>query len=116
MSHFILPDRALLIRPTWVERILHDNKRWEMRSRATHIRGRIALASSGTGTLVGECRLVDCILPTHEELVANHRLHQVDDLSILSKWRYAWVLDDIIHYEQPLTYTHPQGAVIWVNL
>tara|TARA_R110002096_G_scaffold92501_3_gene209109 strand:+ start:458 stop:682 length:225 start_codon:yes stop_codon:yes gene_type:complete len=42
--------------------------------------------------------------------------HQVKDLSLLKKWRYAWRLCNVKKYNKPIPYNHPKGAVIWVNL
>ncbi|GAF99913.1 unnamed protein product, partial [marine sediment metagenome] len=29
---------------------------------------------------------------------------------------YAWVLEKAKRYDEPIPYTHPLGAVIWVKL
>lgn len=87
-----------------------------MRSTNTRIRGKIKLIEAGSAHVVGECRLVDAF-PVSPEL-ARERIdvHQVEDLSLLKKWRYAWQLDDVKPYASPEPYRHPQGAVIWVSL
>ena len=34
----------------------------------------------------------------------------------VDKWRYAWELSNVRQLKRPVPYSHPQGAVIWVNL
>ena len=46
----------------------------------------------------------------------SYEAHQVDDLSLLEKWCYAWRLCKVKKYDKPIPYDHPKGAVIWVNL
>lgn len=44
---------ALVIAEPWIGLILDGSKTWEMRSRATRKRGRIALIRKGSGQVVG---------------------------------------------------------------
>ncbi|MBD8246954.1 ASCH domain-containing protein [Xanthomonas campestris] len=44
--------KGLVIDEPWISLILSGQKTWEMRSRATSIRGRIALIKKGSGTEV----------------------------------------------------------------
>ena len=94
-----------------------------MRSRPTNIRGRIGLIESGSGLVVGECTIVNCWHFIAEQSKADwfdwddYKLcHMVDDISLLDKWRYPWVLHGAKRYEKPIPYKHPKGAVIWVKL
>lgn len=109
-------DRALIIKREWLSRIFDFGKVWEMRSRNTKIRGKIHLIESGSGLVVGECTLVDSIKVKPEMAAANKHCHHVDDLPLLEKWCYAWVIQDAKRYETPIPYDHPMGAVIWVSL
>lgn len=111
-------ERALIVRKPWIDLILSGDKCWEMRSKPTKIRGRIGLIEQGTGLIIGECDLDHSqILPLDKlELEAYRCFHQVDDLSLLDKWRFPWELKNVKRYEQPIPYQHPKGAVIWVNL
>ena len=61
-SALVSLDHALLIKAEWCQEIFEHGKCWEIRGQCSKIRGRIAIAQSGTGTLVGEATLVDCIV------------------------------------------------------
>jgi len=108
--------KGLIIKKEWLDKILDDGKMWEMRTTKTKIRGKIYLIESGTGLIVGETTILTCI---HEPIEPNDMFvnqHMVKDVELLKKWKYAWVLKDSKRYKEPIPYTHPQGAVIWVNL
>jgi len=112
-----LPERGLIIRQPWIELILSGKKTWEMRSKPTAVRGRIALIEAGTGLIVGETELTSS--PKHLTLghVAHeYKWHRVNDYALLEQWPFPWVLQDTERYEQPVPYNHPKGAVIWVDL
>lgn len=119
MSH-PLPARGLVIRSPHIDRILEGLKTWEMRSRPTRIRGRIALIRSGSGQIVGEAQLVDSLEPfeTEAEIHASWSFHRVsrEDRHKLKKWRYPWVLQNVQKYATPIPYHHNPGAVTWVRL
>ena len=52
--------KGLVIRSPWIDHILAGKKTWEMRTRATSIRGRIALIKAGSGLIYGTAELVEC--------------------------------------------------------
>lgn len=112
--------KGLIIKPKWADLILDGRKTWEIRSRQTHLRGRIGIIKSGSGRVYGTVDLVDCI-PIHGEddpdlLVANQHKHHVPLGAIPYRKPWAWVLQDPVIYEWARPYDHPQGAVIWVNI
>jgi len=109
-------ERALIVKKAWLDKIFDDGKVWEMRTSKTKITGKIGLIESGTGLIVGEVTLVGCFpnpIPKSKHLI---RYHKVEDLSLLDKWKYAWLLKDAKRYKKPIPYEHPKGAVIWVKL
>lgn len=111
-------DRALIVRQPWVDMILSGEKVWEMRSKPTKIRGKIGLIEQGTGLIVGECDLdyspiIALDKYDHETYKCFHR---VDDFALLEKWRFPWQLKSAKRYENPIPYTHPKGAVVWVKI
>ena len=113
--------KALIIASPFIERILAGIKTWEMRSTATKQRGRIALVRKGSGLVVGTVEVSDSIGPfTQAQMLDNADRHRIETDRILSgavdKWKYAWVLRDVRPLAQPVTYSHPSGAVIWVSL
>ena len=131
----VTPEVALLVQRPWIDHILNGDKIWEMRSTNCLRRGRIALACSGTGLLLGEVDVVDAKLVAckdeggalvaaggHEDFLMlpqnlpKHRL-AVDDVRALDypRW-WAWVLSNPKWYREPVPYVHPLGAVNWVKL
>jgi hypothetical protein len=111
---------GLLIRPPWIGLILEGSKTWEIRG-STSKRGRIALIQSGTGTVIGVPDLVDVVGPlTLSELTANASKAGFPEDEQITNLRYkrtfGWVLQRAHRLKQPVPYTHPSGAVIWVNL
>lgn len=118
-----LPDgievtKGLVIREPWISLILKKNKIWEMRSRPTKIRGRIALLKQGTNQIVGHANLVACLPSLSlDQLKMTKSSHGVDYALPTANptWNTPWVLQDVTMIE-PVEYKHPCGAVTWVNL
>jgi hypothetical protein len=101
--------------------ILSGTKTWEMRSRSTSLRGRIALIRKRSGVVVGTVELVDCLAPlnvgTMAVTVDRHGIDpgwQPDALA--AGWVIPWVLRDARALAAPVPYRHPPGAVGWVLL
>ena len=109
--------RALIIKPAPLDLILSGEKTWELRGSRTHVRGPIKLIASGTGMIVGEARVVDCVGPldkeTYEHELLKHRSNRPFEEQYASL--FAWVLEDARRIT-PVAYTHPQGAIVWVRV
>lgn len=111
-------ERALIVRKEWLDKIFDefDPKLWEMRSTKTNVRGTVGLIEAGTGLIVGSVEISTC----YQNKVAPDRkfikYHKVEDTELLNKWCYAWVLSNAKRFDEPIPYTHPKGAVIWVKL
>jgi len=109
--------RALIIKKKYLDRILDNGKVWEMRSSKTKITGRIGLIESGAGFIVGEVDLIGCGNALNEcAALLTADSHQVDDISLIEKWKYPWLLENAKRYDKPIPYKHPKGAVIWVKI
>jgi hypothetical protein len=109
--------KGLIVRQPWLDLILSDQKTWEMRSKPTKNRGKIALIQSGSGLILGTCDLEACFfLNSVDEFEKNIEKHCVASWSNLVKYRWAWVVGNPKRFESPKPYKHPHGAVIWVNL
>jgi hypothetical protein len=112
--------KGLLIRPPWIDRILAGEKTWELRSRRTHLRERIALIEAGAGRVVGTAEVVGCEGPLDAAaLVRSRGRHlaspqQVGSLGYTQT--FAWVLANVRRLDEPLPYRHPVPATIWVTL
>lgn len=113
--------RALLVRRPWVDLLLDGSKTWEIRGAATSLRGRVALACSGTGLILGGASLVACHGPlSAAQLESAAHLHRVPVGAHPAGKRYkrvfAWEFAAAERLATPRRYKHPQGAVIWVRL
>jgi hypothetical protein len=112
--------KGLIIREPWIDMILDGKKTWEIRGSNTKIRGKIYLIKSGTGMVFGTVDVVDCIPLCGgndiDVILKNKDKHHVRLGSIPYKKPHAWVMDNPVRYEKPISYNHPQGAVIWVNI
>jgi len=111
--------RGLIIDEHWISLVIAGKKTWEMRSRDTRVRGRIALIRKGSKTVVGTADLIDTLpnmsVPELQANVARHRV-PAGEIGEHFKWRTAWVLHHARPLSKPVPYQHPRGAVIWVML
>ena len=109
--------RALIIKREPLDLILTGLKTWELRSSRTHVRGPIGLIASGSGMIIGTAVLVDCIGPLDEATYENERSKHQSRKPFEEQYEklYAWVLEDARRIE-PVAYTHPRGAIIWVRI
>ena len=109
--------KALIIKQPWIDYILEGKKTWEIRGCKTNIRGQIELIQSGSGLVVGSCKIVGCKEITLEEYSNNKDKHKITNIETLPyKRTYTWIIADAKRYETPRKYKHPQGAIIWVKL
>lgn len=113
--------KALVIRSPWIELILSGQKTWEMRSRATRIRGPIALIKAGSGLVVGTAEISDCLPALNEaEMRAHQQHHRIPESeqasAMANRWTTPWVLSKVHALKDPVPYQHPSGAVTWVEL
>ena len=110
-------DRALVIKPKWLDLILSGRKTWEIRGKRTNVRGVVALAQSGTGHLVGEATVTNCFELQLADMPNHVDKHCIQDLSIVKYDQiFAWELRNAKRFLEPKCYEHKQGAVIWVKL
>ena len=110
---------GLIIRQPWIDKILAGDKTWELRGSRTHKRSRIALIQSGSGLVVGECDLIDCIGPLDKLMFTKNidkhgSSYSFEELPY--KQTFAWILRNAKRYQTPKPYTHLQGAIIWVKI
>lgn len=110
--------RGLLIKSPWIDMIMAGEKTWELRSRPTNIRGKIALIRSGSGLIVGTAALVDCFPVSDRQLSKNQSKHRVSMAQVhdYGEQFFVWQLESTRPFTKPKPYRHPQGAVIWVTL
>jgi hypothetical protein len=100
-----------------LDKILAGSKTWEIRGKATAIRGPIALIESKSGEVVGVCDVVDVAGPLSlAELNRNERRTGFRTRKLPYLATYAWVLRNARRLRAPVPYRHPSGAVVWVKL
>jgi hypothetical protein len=112
---------GLVIKEIWADLILSGEKTWEIRSRVTHQRGTIAIIKSGSGLIYGTAELTDCIKLSKPNFEDNRDKHcipvgEASEVVRDYKERFAWVLENVRKLQDPVPYSHPQGAIIWVRL
>lgn len=113
--------KGLIIAEPWIGYILDGSKTWEMRSKATKVRGKIALIRKGSGVVCGVANLVGVEFPLSQaEMLATTDKHRIPAEMIgsgeVAKWCIPWVLSDVQALARPVPYKHRSGAVIWVEL
>ena len=112
--------KVLTLRQPWASLIIENYKHYEFRSWKTNYRGKIYIhAGSGIdkdilnrfnklninypfGAIIGEATLTDCVLVDKE---FNKKLHDMDPLIYFRtsyESKYAWKLENIIKYENPI--------------
>jgi len=115
--------KGLLIKSPHIENILSGGKTWEIRGSTTkELNTTIALIKSGSGMVIGKCKIVAVHGPlTRTDMEKNENKHlversRIDDVLNRYKTCYAWELKDVVKLKSPVRYEHPSGAVIWVSL
>lgn len=114
--------RGLMVRDPFATQILDGEKIWEIRGRASQIRGPVVIVKSGTGCAFGTVNLIRVLGPLElddlieaPELPASEREEFRRDGLPYSK-TYAYVFSNPKWFERPIPYRHPSGAVTWVRL
>lgn len=132
------PQQALFVRPEWCKKILHQNKRWEVRGFDTKKRGAYYLAESGSNLLVGTFTLKDSFriarqmddgswqpCDGHADTFAGNeanydtmgfRLEDLPDFMRKYKDLWAWEIDDVVILDPPKPWKPKRGAVVFCNV
>ncbi|MDP3737503.1 MAG: ASCH domain-containing protein [Hyphomonadaceae bacterium] len=118
----VVGARGLMVRDPYATQLLSGEKKWEIRSRGTQVRGPIVVLKSGTGQAFGTVNLMRVLGPLDiedlvdaPELPASEREEfRRDGLPYAAT--YAYVLSDPKPFVEPIPYSHPSGAVTWVRL
>lgn len=111
-----LPDHALVVKAPFAQLIISGAKKWEVRTRNTHLRGRVSIALSGSQTLLGEVTIVGSVRMTIS-MIENYEMHRIKNLEAVPQNDFwAWVLQHPCPYPVPIPYNHPSGAISWVRL
>jgi len=132
--------RVMTTRLPWAWLIVNGFKRYELRSRQTNIRERVAIRSSRLDaqwaryvrqnmsmtalpsdarlnlmkqSILGTAQVVDCIPIEKISDVMEGACLDPEDYGGLA---YAWLLEDPESLSQPLPWKAPPGAVTWSNL
>jgi len=111
-----------MVRDPYASQLLDGEKTWEIRGRATQIRGPIVIIKSGTGCAFGMVDLVRVLGPLRlEDLVNSEHLplserEEFARLGMPYSKTFAYEVRNGRRFAAPIQYTHPYGAVTWVNL
>ena len=112
--------KGLIIKPKWAELILNGEKTIEVRGSKTNIRGNIGIIESGSKNVFGTAELFHCVeldKYNFELWKDRHKLNiKFYELLKIYPKPYAWCLTNIKKFNDPVSYEHNQGCVIWVNL
>lgn len=114
--------KAIVIDEPWISLILSGQKTWEMRKGNCSYRGQVALIRKGSGQVVGIANVVGSLSPllTAEAYSAAEPKHHIpparQEQARNDGWATPWVLEGAKPLAEPVSYRHPSGAVIWVNL
>ncbi|MDF2879571.1 MAG: hypothetical protein K0R54_128 [Clostridiaceae bacterium] len=113
---------GLIIKKKYSELILNGFKIWEIRGSNTKKRGTFYLIESGSNLIVGQFDLIDSQPLTMIDYNNNFNKHRIsiEDFSfndLLKKYKtpYKWIVKNPVKYENPISYKHPRGAIIWVK-
>lgn len=107
---------GLVIDEPWISKIMGGEKDWEMRSTATTKRERIALIRKGSLSIIGVATISDVQGPLTDSQISDSFARHCVPTHMIGKWRYAWVLRDVVKLNQPISYLHRKGAVTFVTL
>ena len=121
--------RGLIIKQPWIDYTLNGLKPFEIRTRPTNIRERIGLICAGE--VWGEVDLIECerwnrdkftrpyvYFANNPTLGHNKTFDQLITQYLISmkcEYVFIWYLDNIIRYDIPRKYKHPQGAQTWIR-
>ena len=114
--------RGLLVRDPYATQLLNGEKIWEIRGKATQIRGRVVIIKSGTARAFGTVRLIRVLGPLAlDDLTIARELPQEEReefrrAGLPYPKTYAYVFSDPQWFDRPISYSHPSGAVTWVRL
>ena len=112
---------GLFIKSPWIDLILGGKKTWELRSKRTAKRERIALIESGSRLIKGTCEIVGVRGALRKStLLQNLDKHQVPQERIeagLGRKRvYAWLMADPKLLDDPPVVPYLRGPVVWIDL
>ena len=77
----------------------------------------IYIAKCGAKKIIGQVTVKSCTKITYEQrngLIAQNIVGHCPTQNLGD--RYFWEFTDAKQFEQPITYSHPRGAQIWVKL
>jgi len=112
---------GLIIKEEPLNKILNNEKIWEMRTSNTKKRETIALIKKGSKKIYGVATIVDSLGPlSDQEMIDNISFHKMKRERIegkkTKKWRHAWVLFNVQKLPYPVSYSHKNGQQTFVTL
>jgi hypothetical protein len=114
--------RGLVVRDPYATQLLNGEKIWEIRGKATLIRGPVVIIKSGTSRAYGTARLIRVLGPLalDDLMMARELPHEEREefrhAGLPYPKTYAYVFSSPQWFDRPISYKHPSGAVTWVRL
>lgn len=107
--------KGIIVKQPWADLILSGAKSWEIRSSHANFRGVVGIVSEGQW--IGTVEIIDSLEISEREFEQSRDMHRMPAGHQLKyKKTHAWVLFDPIKFDQPKSYSHKKGCVIWVTL
>ena len=114
--------RGLIIHKHWLELTLDGKKSFEIRTKNSKSCERFGLICAGTGEVWGEARLLFARKETREKALTlggkcyTKALQEFINTQLKGRPHvYIWYFDNIVRYDKPKPYKHPQGAQTWIR-
>lgn len=118
-----LPERGLVIRQPWIDRILKGAKTWELRGKPTQVRVEMALIQGGSCLVVGTARVAETKGPLSREALQSAakqgKIGMDEALAMDYPDTYAWVLEDVKILPEPGPINTPEArshGCVWIAL
>ncbi|GGP08189.1 hypothetical protein [Oceanobacillus neutriphilus] len=79
--------------------------------------GTIGIIASGTKKVIGIANLTSVIGPLSIKAYNEYVTERLGTVKTVLPYRktYAWKLEQPVLFKEPVSYEHPNGAVIWVS-
>ena len=110
---------ALLMKSDMADKVVAGELEGEIRKMkcSSKVGTTVYIAKCGTKTLIGTVKVEACKELSYDEA----KVHPWSSMCRAfdtknTKPRYEWLFSNPVKFDKPISYEHPRGAQIWVNL